>query len=115
MGKVGEAKHTPTPWEADWGAMLIDGSDGRAVAVICTNWRAIDEYRANLSLIVECVNSHATLVKQRDELLALVKRYASECVECGGTGNVPVHGIEESWTEVCSDCADIRAALPEAK
>lgn len=58
------------------------------------------------------------LLSQRDELLVLVKRYASECGECGGNGVVCVDPLDAAaggaQDFACPDCADIRAALTKA-
>jgi hypothetical protein len=56
--------------------------------------------------------------KQRDALLSLVERYASEC-SCGGTGlrtiyNYDGHGSDAD-DQPCQECADIRAAIASAK
>ena len=61
-------------------------------------------------------------------LLALAKRYASECSECGGTGAVQVccgspdqSGSDDEVccgvpdTEPCGACADLRAVIEKAE
>lgn len=57
-----------------------------------------------------------------EQLLTLVKRYASECAECGGTGQIAEYApYEEGQRNAeprfadCHFCADIRAALTAAK
>ena len=57
-------------------------------------------------------------------LLALAKRYASECEDCNGTGRAPAFAdnvpgdITKGAHEVevdCVACADIRAAIEKAE
>lgn len=50
------------------------------------------------------------------DLLALVKIYASECAECGGTGEEVVqHAQFGPQVTPCPDCADIRAVIANAE
>jgi hypothetical protein len=57
--------------------------------------------------------------KQRDALLSLVERYASECGKCGGSGTrqflAAYFDGDPIITATCEACADIRAAIASAK
>jgi hypothetical protein len=55
------------------------------------------------------------------DLLALAKRYASECAQCEGTGTIRFDEVEEHYThcrlksgDACPACADIRAVIAKA-
>lgn len=54
-------------------------------------------------------------------LLALAKRYASECAGCRGTGVMLIWGENadhnDAWdhSEPCDACADIRAVIAKAE
>ena len=50
-------------------------------------------------------------------LLALAKRYASECGMCGGTGRRMALGPDGSETHAvaCDACADLRAVIEKAE
>ena len=50
-------------------------------------------------------------------LLALAKRYASECARCGGTGTIECVPFDNgiSSTVACNDCSDIRAVIEKAE
>lgn len=61
----------------------------------------------------------AALLKAAPGLLALARKYASECAECGGTGLLTIKtwpgGIEvDNDDQSCADCADIRAVIAKA-
>lgn len=53
------------------------------------------------------------LAGQRDELLAMVLKYASECGECNGTGLEPTLLPNGEWgpDQDCEACADIRELI----
>lgn len=66
------SKHTPTPWSykaTDEGFDINSGS-GNPVAYVGSS--PVD--KANAAFIVEAVNSHDTLLRQRDELRLVLKR-----------------------------------------
>ena len=50
-------------------------------------------------------------------LLALAKRYASECARCSGTGMIECVPFDNgiSSTVTCNDCADLRAVIAKAE
>ncbi|MBW8077275.1 MAG: hypothetical protein GJU76_04185 [Gallionella sp.] len=50
------------------------------------------------------------------ELLALAKRYASECSGCDGEGRrIVTFNDREAEYDPCEDCADIRAVIAKAE
>lgn len=51
------------------------------------------------------------------DLLALAKRYVSECGDCNGSGMPMVGDPEESFADdgSCAACADIRAIIAKAE
>ena len=74
------------------------------------------------------IEDYNTLQAHYAALLALAKRCASECSECGGTGAVQVccgspdqSGSDDEVccgvpdTEPCGACADIRAVIEKAE
>ena len=55
-------------------------------------------------------------------MLELLKRYASECAECGGTGLVSRHiegrdtqAAMDADDQTCQACTDIRAVIAKAE
>jgi hypothetical protein len=65
------------------------------------------------------------LTPKEAELLALVKRYATECAECNGTGETDLCCEKNPGPEAeccgepvrgpCPDCLDIREAIAKAE
>jgi len=59
------------------------------------------------------------------DLLALAKKYASECADCGGTGRIVTRSGGSGWgdggpdvheeVERCGECEDIRAVIAKAE
>ena len=104
---------TPGPWTIQYGAIWgIHRSCECDEEYVCKPWgRTPAEIEANARLIVSA-----------PDLLALAKRYASECGMCGGTGLVSRH-IEGRDTQAamdaddhpCEACADIRAVIEKAE
>lgn len=98
--------HTPAPWHTEplgkghW--VYADG--GQIAAVYGRGVTA--ESDGNLALILAA-----------PDLLALAKRYASECAHCNGTGREPT--LDElgraGATVDCAPCADIRAVINKAE
>jgi hypothetical protein len=58
----------------------------------------------------------AELLRVGDELLALARRYASECAECGGRGIRGPGYVEGGVVTIpsCQECAEIRAVIERA-
>ena len=61
--------------------------------------------------------ANARLIASAPDLLALAKRYASECEKCGGTGRRMALGPDGSETHTvdCTHCAGLRAAIAKAE
>lgn len=81
-----DAKHTPTPWvyidpAYDQGESGMGASDMRGRRLfntgVCSPF-PLAESQANARLIVECVNSHASLVADRDALRKALELEAAE-------------------------------------
>lgn len=112
-----DAKHMATPWFNQ--GVTIMGPAGYFVAETQINREhaRVDTYLAlaNADFIVKCVNSHYALI-------AIAKRYASECLNCGGHGfvyegdAVTGRGPDDVFPNevACDECADIRAAIDAA-
>ena len=85
-----KAEHTPTPWK-------IDRRDGHSygprdvivpekteladrIAVVSVNGvRDGRIAKANANYIVDCANTHDTLVKQRDDLIEVLESIIAQC------------------------------------
>ena len=61
--------------------------------------------------------ANARLIASAPDLLALAKRYASECAWCSGTGTIEHVPFDNgvSSTSKCIQCADIRAVIEKAE
>ena len=61
-------------------------------------------------------SANAHLIASAPDLLALAKRYASECTQCHGRGEITIasnfRGIE---SHPCGGCADIRKIIAKAE
>jgi len=107
------SSHTPGPWRfgKPSDSVVSDAPDTRTES-------HVDYYGGNL--IAESISpSNRPIIAAAPELLDMVRRYASECGECNGTGMVTlttwVGGIEVSNDDqLCPDCADIRALIAKA-
>ena len=94
--------HTPGPWRV--GGNYVFAQDGFVALVGCVH-RTPAEGDAN-----------ARLIAAAPDLLALAKRYASECRECDGEGRILVtFNDREAEYDSCDACADIRAAIAKAE
>jgi len=66
--------------------------------------------------LVSCDNPRyreiQALICAAPELLALARKYASECAMCGGTNRDPWNSPNG---KPCTDCADIRAVIAKAE
>ena len=102
-----KAQHTPGPWH-----------------VLPTNDCVIEsEKHGNIAItnLARKSVADARLIASAPDLLALAKRYASECGTCGGTGVKLVWAANadhnDAWdhSEPCAACADIRAVIEKAE
>ena len=94
--------HTPGPWR-----------------VSPTNDCVIEsEKHGNIALVnlARMSAADARLIAAAPDLLALAKRYASECEECDGDGRILVtFNDREAEYDPCEACADIRAVIEKAE
>ncbi len=113
--------HTPGPWEAYRDDEREEYSIGKSLARLGTRLVATVQFGFDEPAESE-QHANARLIAAAPDLLALAKRYASECSECGGTGVVSRH-IEGRDTQAamdaddqpCDACADIRAVIAKAE
>ena len=97
---------TPGPWIIRHGCIYGTVPE-RDPEYICEPWgRGHAETQANTHLICAA-----------PDLLALAKRYASECEKCGGTGRRMALGPDGSETHTvdCTHCAGLRAVIEKAE
>ncbi len=94
---------TPGPWMGSGSYVLAP--DGFVAMVGCVH---------RDSLV--CA-ANGALIAAAPDLLALAKRYASECARCSGTGMIECVPFDNgiSSTVTCNDCADLRAVIAKAE
>ena len=93
---------TPGPWTIRNGCIYGTVPE-RDPEYICEPWgRGHAETQANMHLICAA-----------PDLLALAKRYASECGTCEGRGFC-IEPIDHEEID-CNDCADLRAIIVKAE
>ena len=94
--------HTPGPWRV--GGSYVLAPDGFVALVGCI-------YRT-----FSVCDANAALIAAAPDLLALAKRYASECAQCDGDGRILVtFNDREAEYDPCEACADIRAVIEKAE
>ena len=107
---------TPGPWEwwtsNSWRRLRSNPANGRDAGVV-TPFVARDGHPD-----LEVSAADMALIVTAPDLLALAKRYASECAECGGDG--VLHADSSAYPDMkagadCPDCADIRAVIAKAE
>lgn len=76
--------------------------------------RGDDAARDALTNAERLLRTYDPLVAQVRELLALAKRYASECGECAGRGTYKVISAIPPVQD-CEQCADIRALISKVE
>ena len=94
---------TPGPWRVDeQNHCVIESARHGNIAIV------------NLARM-SAADAH--LIASAPDLLALAKRYASECARCGGTGTIECVPFDNgiSSTVACNDCSDIRAVIEKAE
>lgn len=95
-----------------WGK--IEMPAGRELRLKRRHWAIGDlDTRQGIAIVFGDDDSHARLIETGPEMLALVRRYASECIECNGTGFRKTHPA--GATGDCFECADIRALIAKVK
>lgn len=107
------ARHTPGPWEwwtsNSW-RRLVHQVGGTQIPV-CTPTVARDGHP---DLMVS--EADMALIAAAPDLLDLAKQFASECAECGGTGEIRVgHHDRADTVNPCGCCDDIRAVIDRAE
>ena len=98
-----KAQHTPGPWH-----------------VLPTNDCVIEsEKHGNIAItnLARKSVADARLIASAPDLLAIAKRYARECTECGGHGVVRLVDFEGTPIDdkPCHACSDIRAVIAKAE
>jgi hypothetical protein len=104
---MSEIKHTPTPWTKDRHEQLR-GADGRAVNVwgLGIGWASRDdETEGNSELIIDAVNSHASLTAERDRL-----REIEDAILACEVG-YQITDVLANYRKIRRDIQDRRAAL----
>ena len=109
---------TPGPWYVDKGASNSSDEFGHLGTVrggpgnynLVTVWADVGE-------LADHAEANARLIASAPDLLALAKRYASECAWCSGTGTIEHVPFDNgvSSTSKCIQCADIRAVIDKAE
>ena len=98
--------HTPGPWRASPDSSIV------GTAVLAKGGLVI----ASVLGERDAVRSNAALIAAAPDLLALAKRYASECAQCDGDGRILVtFNDREAEYDPCEACADIRAVIEKAE
>jgi len=103
--------HTPGPW-------CVAGKETESGA-----WESLEVIQVVLPMHTVCFMTsdgqkleNARLIAAAPELLAMVKRYASECADCDGTGLMEFIGADQDiYEKECTQCADIRSLLARAE
>jgi hypothetical protein len=106
------AKHTEGNWYVynGWAwrtCIVVDGDDSKPYALAeCFSMDAAGEKEANAALICAA-----------PEMLALLRRYASECQVCRGSGLSWIwdgEGRIPDTDKPCKACADVRETIAKA-
>ena len=94
--------HTPGPWRVgEHNHCVIESARHGNIALV------------NLARMSA---ADARLIAAAPDLLALAKRYASECSGCDGEGRrIVTFNDREAEYDPCEDCADIRAVIAKAE
>lgn len=108
--------HTQGPWDATEVAGGYRRKPTVVIRATSTGRRRIARVDTiqDADFIVHACNAYPAL-------LSMVERYASECGECGGSGEKPFYSPEGTGgrmppeTPPCDACADIRALLKSAR
>ena len=117
------SKATPRPWKWEQDDEVYDiRSDYTGLLIACVSTLTPDIDKANISLIVEAVNSHDRLVEENKRLREALRELAGGICTCDTDedefGNIPLsengnavnYYGEAVWGDVCPYCI-ARAAL----
>ena len=101
--------HTPGPWYVNPAYPLLVNAVGKSLSFVYAP--AVD------CPLLEMAKADARLIAAAPDLLALAKKYASECAWCSGTGTIEHVPFDNgvSSTSKCIQCADIRAVIAKAE
>lgn len=108
-------EHTPGPWRLQHTArdcmhIFVDAPVGvKILATVECGFKEPFESQQT---------ANAILMLHAPELLALARKYASECIECGGSAEgIRGHGSEpeDEYSEPCEACAHIWAVINKAE
>jgi len=105
-------RHTRGPW-----VYQVSPLTGKDIQLKRAHWCVGIAGGQGLALVFES-EANARLVAASPQLLALAKRYASECAECSGEGCVRDEGSTDcdvNGLVDCEACADIRAVIDKAE
>jgi hypothetical protein len=100
-----------------WGK--VEQPAGREIRLKRRHWAIGDlDTRQGIAIVFGDDDAHASMVEAAPEMLDMLRRYASECAECCGSGLVErrevVDWVQEIYMVDCSDCADIRTLIAKA-
>lgn len=106
--------HSPGPWKLNWtyagGGCLEDHPELQYVNIHSAKYIEVAPNGLSLTGYVRPADAH--LIAAAPDLLALVKQYASECLDCnygdGPTGKTPEG-------DPCEWCGDTRALLAKVE
>lgn len=97
--------HTPGPWSVSPYSSIVGIAISGGGYVI-----------AGVRGDREFSESNARLIAAAPDLYALAQRYASECAECAGTGEIRIgHHDRADTVTPCHACADIHAVLAKVE
>lgn len=106
--------HTPGPWSVeepmDFELSIVEESkpvhEWQFIACIPHGGKKEGDFP---KVIAE---ANARLIAAAPDLLALARRYAGECAECGGSGE---EIVDDDKAVPCDACEDIRAVIDKAE
>ena len=105
--------HTPGPWAMRQERFEYVVRDANGRRLFGGSWH--DSHDKNYPL-QPASEKNLRLASTAPDLLALAKRYASECTQCHGRGEITIasnfRGIE---SHPCGGCADIRKIIEKAE
>ena len=116
------SRHTPGPWYfVEEGRTDFGSNKGMPLTVADVKGRddlanVYSRDDATVAVSREEAIANARLIAAAPDLLALAKKYASECSECDGEGRVLVtFNDREAEYDPCDACTDIRAVIEKAE
>lgn len=96
--------HTPGPWRVDGDGVLTAGG---WVVAMCHRFPDNNDLARP---------ANARLIAAAPDLLALARRYAAECGECGGSRLVLVERAPDEYADApCEECTFIWEVIDQAE